>query len=150
MEKEKLLERMEQSIDALIRETELLAEEEFDTLTITGTWTAKEILSHVAAWDLIFADMSRKMAKNESIPELPDFETFNSEEVKKRRKCGRRDIVNEVRKNRKAYIQVLDDISEEHMKKSGYAFTIEGLAQDIMSHELHHLKQIRKKTTHNS
>lgn len=58
MKKEELIKEMETSIQELIRETEKLSNEAFEIQPITGAWTAKEILSHVAAWDLIFVNLS--------------------------------------------------------------------------------------------
>jgi hypothetical protein len=146
MEKETLLKEMEASIEDVIQEVYNLSEEEFETHVITGTWTAKEILSHIAAWDLEFINMSKKIIKGEHIPKFSDFDTFNAREVTKRRTLTRDEIIGEVKKNRKTYIGFLVGMSAEKLTEPKKAFTIESLARDIMSHDRYHVQQIRLRT----
>ncbi|KYK34878.1 MAG: hypothetical protein AYK19_11580 [Theionarchaea archaeon DG-70-1] len=143
--KNELLQKMEQSIEKLIQETELLTEEEFETQIITGVWTAKDILSHVAAWDLVFVEMSTKMVNGEELPGFSDFDQFNAREAAKRKSHTRDDIIKEVRKNRKTYTNFLAGLTAEQLRKSGYDFTVESLAENIMSHDRHHLQQIKSR-----
>ncbi len=134
---------METSIEKVIQEIEPFTEQVFETHIITGTWTAKEILSHIAAWDLIFIDMSKKMVNGEPLPERPDFDAINAQEVEKRHNLTRADIVTEVRKNRKAYTDYLASLTEEQLNDKAYPFTLMSLAANIVSHDRHHLQQIR-------
>jgi uncharacterized damage-inducible protein DinB len=143
MKKEELLHEMEASINQLIHEAEHLSEEEFESMHMTGTWTAKEILSHVAAWDLVFMDVSRKLLEGRPPKSLPDFDTFNAREVSKRSSLTRDEIIHEVRQNRKTYEEFLAGLTPEQLFGSTYMFTIGGLAEEIMSHDRHHLQQIR-------
>lgn len=142
MKKEVLLQKMEQSTEELIQETEKLTEEEFETQIITGTWTAQDILSHVAAWDVAFVEVSTKMANSEEFPGFPDVDEFNARETAKRKGHTRDDIVKEVRKNRKTYTDFLAGLTAEQLRRPGYDFTVERLAENIMSHDRYHLRQI--------
>ncbi len=146
MEKDTLLKEMEASIEDVIQEAHNLSEEEFEKRVITGTWTTKEILCHIAAWDLEFINMSKKIINGEHISKFSDFETFNSREVTRRRKLTRDEIIDEVRKNRKAYIEFLVGISPEQLIEPEKAFTVERLARDIISHDQYHMQQIRQRT----
>lgn len=129
-------------MEELITHTQRLSEEAFEHHVITGTWAAKEILSHVAAWDMVFVDLSKSLLRNEPFLDFPAVDTFNRKEVSKRRGLAREDIVGEVRQNRKTYIEVLREIPEEQLLESRGRFTIGGLAQDIVSHDRYHLQQI--------
>ena len=131
------------SVEKLIRKIESLTEEVFKTHIVTGTWTAKEIFAHVAAWDLIFADMSKKMVNGEPLPEKPDFNALNAHEVKKRQHLTRAEMVDEVRKNRKYYMNYLASLTEEQLTDNQYTFTILELAESIIAHDNHHLQQIK-------
>lgn len=131
------------SAENVIQEIESLTEKTFKTHIITGTWTAKEILAHIAAWDLIFTDMSKKMVNGEPLPEKPDFNALNAQEVEKRQHLTRANMIEEVRKNRKAYINYLASLTEEKLTDKTYTFTILELAESIVSHDNHHLQQIK-------
>ncbi|MBU7047127.1 MAG: DinB family protein [Theionarchaea archaeon] len=141
-----LLKEMEASIEDVIHEVQNLSEEEFENRVITGTWTTKEILSHIAAWDLEFMNLSKKIIKGERIPKFNNFDAFNSREVTKRRTLTRDEIIDEVRKNRKAYVSFLVVMSPEQLKDPKKAFTIERLAREIISHDQYHVQQIRQGT----
>lgn len=143
MKKEELLQKMETSIEELIGDIEQVSEEEFEQQPITGTWAAKEILSHVAAWDVVYVELSKKLLKNGLLPKLPDFDTFNRGEVAKRSRLTREEIINEVRKNRKAYTEFLAGLTEEQLQEVKYNLSVEQLATNIMSHDRYHLQQIR-------
>lgn len=143
MNKDALIKDMETSIEEVIQEIETLTEQAFETHIITGMWTAKEILSHMAAWDLIFTDMSKKMVNGEPLPEKPDFDSLNAQEVEKRQHLTRADIVTEFRKNRKAYINYIASLTEDQLTDRKYPFTLMSLAANIVSHDRHHLQQIR-------
>jgi hypothetical protein len=144
MKKEELIKEMETSIQKLIRETEKLSREVFETQPITGAWTAKEILSHVAAWDLIFVDLSTKILKGEPLPERPDFDIINAEQVSKRRNLDRTKIIGEVNKNRKIYTDFVAALTEKQLyEPNEQNITIEDLARNIISHDRHHLQQIK-------
>ncbi len=145
MNKEELVKEMERSVEEIILETERLTEKEFESQPMTGTWTAKEILSHIAAWDLEFITLSRKMVKGEPLPNLPDFDTFNAREVSKRSALSRDQLTQELRKNRKMYTTFLVSLSEQQLHESEYDFTVESLARDIVAHDVHHLEQIQSK-----
>ena len=142
MNKDSLIKEMGPSVEKLIREIESLTEEVFKTHIVTGAWTAKEILAHVAAWDLIFTDMSKKMVNGEPLPEKPDFNALNAHEVKKRQHLTRAEMVDEVRKNRKYYMNYLASLTEEQLTDNQYTFTILELAESIIAHDNHHLQQI--------
>ena len=141
-----LLKEMEASIEDVIHEVQTLSEEEFENHVITGTWTTKEILSHIAAWDLEFINLSKKIIEGERIPKFNNFDAFNSREVARRRMLTRNEIIDEVRKNRKAYMEFLVGMSPEQLKEPNKAFTIEQLARDIISHDQYHVQQIRQRT----
>lgn len=144
MKKEELIQEMERSTEDLIGEIEQLSEKEFETTLITGTWTAKDILSHVAAWDIIFVDLSKTLLRGEPLPALPDFDAINAEVVSERRNLSRSQITEEVRKNRKAYTDFIAALTEEQLTEpGGDNHTINGLAENIISHDRHHLWQIR-------
>jgi hypothetical protein len=140
---QELLKNMGPSAENVIQEIESLTEKTFKTHIITGTWTTKEILAHIAAWDLIFTDMSKKMANGELLPEKPDFDALNAQEVEKRQHLTRADLIEEVRKNRKAYINYLASLTEDQLTDKTYSFTILELAESIVSHDNHHLQQIK-------
>lgn len=145
MNKEELVREMERSVEEIILEIERLTEKEFESQPMTGTWTAKEILSHIAAWDLEFITLSRKMVKGEPLPNLPDFDTFNAREVSKRSALSRDQLTQELRKNRKMYTTFLVSLSEQQLHESEYDFTVESMARDIVAHDVHHLEQIQSK-----
>lgn len=145
MNKEELVKEMERSIEEVISEAERLTKKEFKTQPMTGTWTTKEILSHIAAWDLEYITLSRKAVKGEPLPHFPDFDTFNAREVSKRSALSRNQLIQELRKNRKTYTAFLVALSEQQLHESEYDFTVESLARDIIAHDIHHLEQIRSK-----
>lgn len=146
MKKEELLEKMENSTEELIKETDQLSDKEFETTVVTGSWTAKEILSHVAAWDLEFVAMSKNLLKGEGLPKNLNFDTFNAREVLKRKNMTRKEIVDEVRRNRKAYTAFISGFTPEQLDEpKGKKVTVGSLADDITSHDQYHLQQIKKK-----
>ncbi|MGC1122074.1 MAG: DinB family protein [Candidatus Methanofastidiosia archaeon] len=140
-QKEALLTEMKASIENLLEAAQ--AVEGFESTPVTGTWTAKEVLSHVAAWDLFFADVSRKMVKGEPLPEWPDFDEFNKKAVSERRNKTKNQLIEEVRKTRGTYMQFIrEQPGEEIFNSRGYEFTVGSLTRDIMGHDKHHLKQL--------
>jgi hypothetical protein len=140
-QKEALLTEMKASIEDLLEAAQ--AVKGFESTPVTGTWTAREVLSHVAAWDLFFTDMSRKMVKGEPLPEWPDFDEFNKRAVSERRNKTKEQLIEEVRKTRGTYIKFIQEKpGEEIFNSRGYEFTVASLARDIMGHDRHHLKQL--------
>ena len=146
MKKEELLEEMETSLEALIDETERFSEEEFETMLITGTWSAKEIMSHIAAWDSKFMGLSKTLLRGESI-RFPNIDAFNAREVSKRCNMNRKELIDEVRRTRRAYVVLLTDVPPEHIEKSKGTYTIGGLASIIISHDKYHLRQLKARKT---
>ncbi|MBU7033032.1 MAG: DinB family protein [Theionarchaea archaeon] len=144
--KETLLEDMQRSIDDLLSVTENLSTDAFESRIITGTWTSREILCHVAAWDCVFCEMSKALLDGAPVSLLPEFDAFNAQEVKKRESLTRDEILREVKKNRALYIRFIGEVPPDQLQDArGQDFTIEGLARDIISHDVYHLHQIRDK-----
>ncbi|MBU7024688.1 MAG: DinB family protein [Theionarchaea archaeon] len=142
-QKEALLTEMKASIETLLEAAQTI--KEFESTSVTGTWTAKEVLCHVAAWDLFFTDMSRNMVKGEPLPEWPDFDEFNKRAVLERRNETKEQLIEEVRETRGAYIKFIQEQpGEEIFNSRGYEFTVGSLARDIMGHDTHHLKQLKR------
>ncbi|MBU7033968.1 MAG: DinB family protein [Theionarchaea archaeon] len=140
-QKEALLIEMKVSIQNLLKAAQSI--EKFESTVVTGTWTAREILSHVAAWDLFFADMSKRMVKGEPLPEWPDFDEFNKEAVLERKNKTKDQLVEEVRRARDIYVRFIEEQPGELIFNSrGYEFTVGSLAKDIIGHDNHHLKQL--------
>lgn len=150
MQKERLIKEMEVSIEHLVGETEDLTDEAFEHERITGVWATREILCHVAAWDLQFIEMSKSLLKGDRF-QFPDFDTFNAREVEKRKTLSRKEITNEVRKNRALYTTFISAFTEEELSAPrGGRTTVGGLAEDIMSHDKYHLEQITLWKKHTS
>lgn len=141
--KTSLVTDMHSSIDDLLASIEKYPDETFNSYTVTGTWAAREIFCHVAAWDQVFLAMSTAHLNDEPIPPLPDFDAFNAQEVEKRKGMTRKEIIMEVRKNRAHYIDFISGLVPDQLQDTkGFTFTIEGLARDIISHDQYHLNQI--------
>jgi uncharacterized damage-inducible protein DinB len=141
-----LTDDMKTSMNEVLASVEHISDKAFNSQVITGRWALREILCHMAAWDCVFMEMSQTLLEDRSIPQLPDFDTFNDKEVKKREHMTRKDIVLEVKKNRAQYIDFVSQLSSDQLQDTkGQRFTIEGLARDIISHDRYHLNQIKNR-----
>lgn len=140
--KEALLTEMKTSVENLLKAAR--AVKGFESTPVTGTWTAREVLSHMAAWDLYFRDLSKTLKRGDPLPEWPDFNEFNEKAVSERRDESRDQLVEEVRKTRDTYIQFIQELPEDEVFNKGVRkFSIGSLAKDIIDHDKHHLKQLK-------
>lgn len=133
-----LIHKMETALQKLLQEVEKYTDHEFNTIIITGSWTVKEVLSHIAAWDIEAVNLSKKLLTHNQV-QWPDFDTFNACAVSKRIKLTREEIIAEVKENRQAYIQFLQGLPDYQLDSHG----VRNLAEQIVSHDYHHLHQIK-------
>jgi hypothetical protein len=143
MNKKPLQKRMEASLQELLHHIEQLTDHEFNTVTITGSWTAKEVLSHIAAWDIEAIQLSKEVLAGTQV-QWPEFDTFNAHAVLERADLTREEIVTEVQENRKAYIQFINRLTESQLDTYEEDVSVRILAEQIVGHDYHHLQQITR------
>ncbi|MGD2246943.1 MAG: DinB family protein [Candidatus Methanofastidiosia archaeon] len=141
MSKKPLQKRMEASLQELLHYIEQVTDHEFNTVTITGSWTAKEVLSHIAAWDITAIQLSKELLTGTQV-QWPEFDTFNAHAVSERADLTREEIVTEVQENRNTYIQFIQNLTESQLNTKEGGVSVRILAEQIVGHDYHHLQQI--------
>lgn len=122
---------------------------------VYGSWTVKDIIAHITAWDVIGVVEIKGVLKDE-FPENvgPREDSFNKREVEKRKMRSLEEVLKEREEAFGVMIKVIKKLSEEEWQyDSGYKWE-DGTSVTVTSlfnyryesagHEGGHLKQIKK------
>ncbi len=94
-----------------LRQVEGMPEDQWETLGATGSWSCKDVLSHVTSYEVFLVDLLREFKDNGNSDKDPigDHKQFNVDETEKRRERGFQEVLDEYKE---AHLQVMELISQ--------------------------------------
>ena len=113
-----------------------------------GKWTIKEILSHVADDERIYAYRALRFARNDKT-ELPGFEQDYYALHSGANERGLEEILDELTAVRQATIALFEGLDDEALLRAGVAdgkvMSVRAAAYHIAGHEMRHVNIIRER-----
>jgi len=117
-----------------------------------GTWSIKDLLAHLAGWDLTNLDAAKSILKGE-LPSFyahydRDWATYNAQLVSKYRQEDLQELITSVKDAHRELIQFLKSIPASEIYKDrgirieGYKVTLERLLQVEKEDEEQHFREI--------
>ncbi|MFD3274035.1 maleylpyruvate isomerase N-terminal domain-containing protein [Paenibacillus dendritiformis] len=116
---------------------------------IVGTWSIRDIISHIMGWDKNFSKTLNQVINNEEVKleEHHDVQAFNEASVAFGRKMKLQDLLQEAISQRKQLTVKLNMVSESAFVRQFHnsAYTLETFLQEMfINHDNYHEEQIRK------
>ncbi|HEX9895170.1 MAG TPA: DinB family protein [Gemmatimonadales bacterium] len=125
-----------------------LSESQGDYRYAPGKWSIKEVVSHVADAERVFAYRALWFSRGDE-NELPGFDEQGWVPNSGAASRALRDVADELRAVRLATIAFARSVSEEQSLRSGvasgYRVTVRGLLYIIAGHEAHHVAILRER-----
>src|SRR6266516_6064755 len=114
-----------------------LNELEWDVPGVCGEWTVKEVLAHLTAYEHVLVDVLNVFLGNKPVSYRQQFlkrgETFNQEEVEKRRYDTAQHVLDEYNDMQVEAVSLLAQIPAELLEKKG---TMSWYADDCSLYDL--------------
>ena len=123
---------------------------------VTGTWTLKDVLAHIASYELILVDVLKKTLDPKA--ETPHVEkrislennVFNAEETKSRKDKSYQEILKEYTQASQQALDLIDKFSPEQLRQPGLLswYKVDFSLDDYIvlrnyGHKRHHATQIK-------
>src|SRR3990167_384148 len=159
IDKQEIIERFKKEHEELRKLVSSLSEEQALKLKMLGEWSIKDIISHLAAWNLEAIDEVDRVLKNEATwPAKYEDKTgedeFNRKEVEKRQKMSWQGVLKDWDDSFWAQIKRMEQISNDEWKhqsesqswSDGTPVTVYSLfiyEYEGNGHEGGHAKQLR-------
>ncbi|WP_186575952.1 DinB family protein [Aquibacillus kalidii] len=116
-----------------------------------GKWSIREIIAHIIYWDkFILNELVPQMTNENELPPFPDDDEFNDKAVRYYETYKTLDILEEfvtVREKLISEIQNLEPTVTFKVKRWNKTLTPESFINMFVSHDQHHLKQIKEATS---
>jgi len=149
MSKQEWLERLAFKREELLMSVEGLSQAGWTTSEVLPGWTAKDVLAHMAAWEMHVAKHLPDLLVDNGLHIVGvEADTFNAEQVALRRESTPHELLQELADSRQRILEALttandDDLTQPHAVPWGQV-TIERWAlQEIYEHDGEHAAQLR-------
>ena len=149
MSKQEWLERLAFKREELLMSVEGLSQAGWTTSEVLPGWTAKDVLAHMAAWEMHVAKHLPDLLVDNGLHIVGvEADTFNAEQVALRRESTPHELLQELADSRQRILEALttandDDLTQSHAVPWGQV-TIERWAlQEIYEHDGEHAAQLR-------
>lgn len=125
-----------------------LEENQLTTLPALDSWTVKDVLAHIAAWDRWELQVMQTMASGETpdFSAVKDIDVFNAAVVNQWQKCTLKEVLDELHAARTAWVDWLQEVSlttffqlRKHRK---YDWSFSGCIEVQKKHDSEHGEQI--------
>lgn len=159
MNRSELIQKLDTARNSLLAAIDGLTEAEMTTQAITDSWTIKNILAHIAAWDAEAAYAIRILATektphfNYRIDPKDDFREWNAQQVRKRRGMRVAQVLAELSDTRQKLIEIVEGLEESQLTwfghvPWGWSASVEELIQVQAEHDADHAAMIREWREH--
>jgi hypothetical protein len=136
---------------ALLSLADLIPPAERASRLLVGPWTLKDVLGHIAEWEMLSLATARQMAAGEmpAVGYPADVDAWNQEHVAARRAQPWETIQADLTAGRQALIAFLDETDEANLNRPalgrwGPAETAYNWAYACLDHDLEHIADLRK------
>jgi uncharacterized damage-inducible protein DinB len=101
-----------------------IAPEERASCLVCGVWTLKDVLGHIADWEWLGVEGLRDMAAGRSpqVEHVADIDAWNQVHADARREQSWEEVWADFHAARKAFLEVLDGMSEADLDQRVFAF----------------------------
>lgn len=121
---------------------------------LEGSWTVLEVAKHLYISEDGMVKLMQKIKEHTNpntlpgVPEDFDRDRYNKRGVQKLEELSKDDIVKKLAESRTSYINFIESLSEDDLKKRGRhaslnVYTIEEIIKIIPTHEQEHLEKIQ-------
>ena len=149
MKSEDTLEYLNQTRTRLYQTLEDLSNEIICSVPVEGSWTIKDILGHISAWEITIIKSLESLASGgEFSPDIiSDVEPFNLAQVNQRRTFSLDQVKSELQEGRDAILKVAERLSDKawnaiYPAPWGGQDTLTNLIAGLADHEAEHTKII--------
>ena len=143
-DRQALRERFERAHAELFESVEGLSEAELGTV-FYGTWSPKDILAHVAAWQEVGAQDLGRVGRGHvpvlSAFNLEEVDEWNTHHMRARATFPAEQVMDELRRQREAFLQGLDALDDGHVAEGEFA---RALCDVFAEHDSAHAEDIRR------
>jgi uncharacterized damage-inducible protein DinB len=98
-----------------------LSEEKWETPGATGTWSSKDILSHITSYEVVLVDLLNEFLEKGQAdkPYAENHQQFNDEQVAKRKDQNFQEILDEYNQAYEKVAELINRISPEKCREVG-------------------------------
>lgn len=149
--KNKWIQQLEEAHQRLLRAFDLAP----DNGKISGEWTKKEIMAHIAGWYEEFdreAGAVSKILKGEKpISFRYSVDGYNKRSVKKRKNTSNSEILQEIKGCHKEFIKIIRELDENQITDCfgtilrGKPINVLWIINETISHDNEHAEELEKK-----
>ena len=150
MDKEEIFDRLNQCRKALLDTLDKLSEDELDSARVEGSWTVKEILCHLTAWELTVLDpLVGYVQVDQFKPDIiDDHDAWNAEQTTMRKAWSVQQVIDELQSTREMLVSEASLLSDEQWDRIlpapwGGQGCIANLLNGLVWHENEHLQTIQ-------
>jgi uncharacterized damage-inducible protein DinB len=151
MNKEETLNNLAQGRQTLYQTIQGLSEEEMTQVPVEGTWTVKDVLGHLSAWEEVFLKPLRRYADGAPFETevVEDYLAWNDEQAARKKSVPLNTILNELTSVRQELVAAASRLSDEQWKESlpfpwGGEGTVDRALNGLQHHELEHMRVIQE------
>jgi uncharacterized damage-inducible protein DinB len=151
MTKEKALASLVESRQALHQAIEGLSEEQMTQVQVEGTWTVKDVIGHVSAWEELLAQPMRGYAEGGvfACDVIADYLAFNDEDAARKRDVPLDEILSQATAVRQDLVAAANELSAEQLEAEvtypwGSTGTVMQGLSGLAVHEMEHAGAIQE------
>lgn len=151
MDKRKVLDRIGESRELLLRELEGLDEEAMTETPVEGVWTIKDLIGHVAAWEEVCLPPLRNFSEGGAFDAdpIPDHDVWNEAQSARRQNWTLRQVLDDLHLVRQELLRLSAKLDDAQWKETvtlpwGEEATMVHMISGLAWHEREHLKSIRR------
>jgi uncharacterized damage-inducible protein DinB/predicted RNase H-like HicB family nuclease len=131
--------------DELLAAAALVAPEERASRPVCGTWTLKDVLGHVADWELWFVKGLRQLVAGQPLDfeDVKDVEAWNRAHAKARRDLPWETVWDDFRETHEALMSILVAMSQADLKWAFMDMTVYDMSCIYVDHDREHARGLR-------
>jgi predicted RNase H-like HicB family nuclease/uncharacterized damage-inducible protein DinB len=133
----------------LLAAADLVPAEARDSWPVCGEWTTKDVLGHIADWELFGVEGLRMMAAGQAplVEPLEDIDQWNRVHAQARQEQSWEAVWDDLHRSRQAMMEVLGEMSEGQLTRTfPFPWGAEGTAYDwlgvYMGHDREHAREM--------
>lgn len=140
---------LEASRGYLLAAANLVPAEARDSWPMCGEWTLKDVLGHIADWELFGVEGLRMMAAGQAplVEPIEDIDTWNRTHAQSRQEQSWEVVWHDLHRSRQTMMEVLGEMSENHLTTTfPFPWGVEGTAYDwlgvYVGHDREHAREM--------
>jgi DinB family protein len=108
----------------VLKHVEGLTEDQWETPSVCGWWSVKNIIAHLASFEHVLADIFKQCVEDGPTPTLDQFirkdgDSFNAVQVDQRKSLSPKDVLDEYRQTQAGVMKILPKIPLDTLRTSG-------------------------------